>query len=49
MKTEPDAAMRQFASTLWQMFVALVDAGFSENQALLVVGQVIISNNRPPE
>lgn len=44
--TEPSADLRQLASTLWQMYVALTAEGFNEQQALIVIGQVLIVNNR---
>lgn len=44
--TEPSADLRALASTLWQMFVALTSEGFTERQALVVIGQVL-SANRP--
>lgn len=44
MKTEPNAELRAAASTLWQMFTALVDEGFTEHQALIVLGQVMASS-----
>lgn len=43
-KTEPPADMRAAASGLWQMFVALTDQGFTEQQALQVVGHVLVSS-----
>lgn len=39
--TEPNADLRQLASTFWQMFVALTMEGFTEKQALAIIGQVI--------
>lgn len=42
---EPAAEMRAFAATLRQMFEALRQEGFTEQQALTIVGQVIASNN----
>lgn len=39
--TEPNATMRQMASTFWQMYVALTLEGFTEQQALTMIGQVI--------
>jgi hypothetical protein len=38
---EPSAGMRQFATQMQDMFQALVQAGFSESQALTMLGQVI--------
>lgn len=47
--TEPTAEIRQAASALWQVFVALKAEGFSEQQALVIVGHVLAAQNRPPE
>lgn len=44
MKTEPTAVMRQFAGGLWQMYTALVDEGFSQQEALTILGQVLAAN-----
>ncbi len=41
--TEPSADIRQAASVLWQMFVALTSEGFSEHQALQVIAHVLQS------
>lgn len=38
---EPSADMREFASNMRQMFVALVQEGFTEPQATHMVGVVI--------
>jgi hypothetical protein len=38
---EPAADMRQMASMLHQMFVALTSEGFTEQQALVVIGQML--------
>lgn len=38
---EPAADLRQAASALRQMFVALVQEGFTEKQALIIVGQTL--------
>ncbi len=46
MTTEPSADIRMFASGMWQMYVALTLEGFSEQQALVVIGQVILANMR---
>jgi len=40
-RTEPSAEVRAGAASLWQMFVALCAEGFSEGQALVVIGQVL--------
>ena len=39
--TEPSAELRAFASVMWQMFVALMNEGFEERQALRIIGQTI--------
>jgi hypothetical protein len=39
--TEPSADIRQAASALWQMYVALAMEGFTEAQALQVIGHVL--------
>lgn len=39
--TEPSADLREFASFIRQMHVALVGQGFTEQQALVIVGQTI--------
>ena len=38
---EPAADIRQTASALYQMFVALTAEGFNEQQALVVIGQIL--------
>lgn len=43
-KIEPSADLRQIASTLMQMYVALTNEGFSERQALAIIGQCIASS-----
>lgn len=45
MKREPSSDLRQAASQLFELFVALIDQGFTEQQALIVVGQVISANS----
>lgn len=40
-QTEPAADLRQMASGLWQMFIALTNEGFSERQALTIIGYAI--------
>lgn len=42
---EPSADLRMVANALRQMFVALVSEGFTEPQALGIIGQVIAANN----
>jgi len=41
---EPAAMWRGMASNLRQIFVALVQEGFSENQALIIVGQTLTAS-----
>lgn len=38
---EPSADLRQFASTLRQMYVALLAEGFTENEALAIIGHTL--------
>lgn len=40
-KTEPTADLRQAAAWCWQTFVALRDEGFSDQQALAIIGQML--------
>lgn len=44
MKVEPNADMRAFAIMLCHLYVALTDEGFTESQALTVIGEVISAN-----
>lgn len=41
---EPNADARQFAAAMWQMFVALTKEGFTERQALVIIGQMLAAN-----
>lgn len=41
--TEPTSALRQLASIMWQTFVALQNEGFTEQQALTIIGQILAS------
>lgn len=45
--TEPSADLRMLASTLRQTFVALTAEGFSEQQALVIIGQILAANAPP--
>ena len=42
--TEPSADLRQLAATLWQTFVALTSEGFSEAQALTIIGKMLAAS-----
>lgn len=48
---EPSADSRQFAVAMHQMFTALTLEGFREDQALIIIGQVIAASfaNQPPD
>jgi hypothetical protein len=41
---EPAADLRSLASMLHQMFVALQQEGFTEQQALVIIGQILAAN-----
>lgn len=43
---EPSADLRAFARMSYEMFVALAAEGFTERQALTIIGQVIAGNRR---
>ncbi len=43
MKVEPAADLRAFATVVHQLYVALTEEGFTESQALIVVGVVVSS------
>lgn len=40
---EPSADLRQMASATRQVYTALTNEGFTEQQALIIVGQIISS------
>lgn len=42
--TSNSASLREAASELWQMFLALTDVGFSEAQALHLVTSVMLAD-----
>ena len=42
---EPDAGKRVAAKELRQMFLALTQEGFSEQQALVIIGQILAAGN----
>jgi hypothetical protein len=41
IKVEPTAADRQAAKAMFSMFTALVDEGFTDEQALVIIGQML--------
>lgn len=41
---EPTADAREFAKACHQIFVALTLEGFTEQQALIIIGQMIAAN-----
>jgi hypothetical protein len=41
---EPSADLRQLASMLFQTYTALTNEGFTEQQALVVIGQILAAN-----
>lgn len=42
---EPAADLRQLASMLRQTFLALTQEGFTEQQALIIIGQILAANS----
>ena len=44
IKTEPTAEMRQAANGCWQLFTALGDEGFTDQQALVIIGQMLTAS-----
>ena len=43
-KMEPHAEMRSVANWMRQMYVALIDEGFTEQQALVLLGQTVTAS-----
>jgi len=41
--TEPSAALRQMASETRQIYIALTNEAFTEQQALIIIGQIILT------
>ncbi len=39
--TEPSADLRQMASSMRQAYIALTNEGFTEQQALTIIGQIL--------
>ena len=40
-KREPSAEIRQAATTMHELFTALIDEGFTETQALTILGSML--------
>lgn len=45
---EPAADMRKFAAGMRQIYLALTQEGFSDREALIIIGQML-SSNRPQQ
>jgi hypothetical protein len=43
--TEPAADIRVFANFMHQTFIALIAEGFTEQQALVIIGQMMAANS----
>lgn len=43
---EPSADLRILANALMQTYVALTMEGFTEDQALVIIGQIIAANGQ---
>jgi hypothetical protein len=43
-RTEPSAELRSAAYGLWQMYVALTAEGFTEKQALTIIGSLLAAS-----
>ena len=41
---EPSADLRQLASALRQTYLALTQEGFTEQEALTIIGQILVAN-----
>lgn len=41
---EPAADLRQFAGSMRQMYIALVQEGFSQKEALTIMGHVLVAS-----
>ena len=39
--TEPNAELRQAAAGLWELYVALSNEGFTDQQSLTIIGQFL--------
>jgi hypothetical protein len=47
-RVEASADVRGGARQLRQVFVALRNEGFTEHQALVIIGQIMAANQSPP-
>jgi hypothetical protein len=47
MKIEPRSDFRQGASVAYELYVAMIDAGFTEAQAMQVVISVLVNGQQP--
>jgi hypothetical protein len=43
VKIEPSSDIRQLAALLRQTFIALQDEGFTEKQAIAIIGEILAS------
>lgn len=46
MKTEPNADMRAMAALMWQMYTAMIDEGFTEDQAMTIISDMLCESLR---
>jgi hypothetical protein len=49
MKIEPRSDFRQAANVAYELYVAMIDAGFTEAQAMKVVISVLMQGQQPPQ
>ena len=43
---EPSAELRTMANALRQAYIALTQEGFTEQQALVIIGQILAANTK---
>jgi len=48
-RVEPRSDFRLMAATMFETFVAFVDAGFTESQALVIIGKMLAAAPAPEE
>jgi hypothetical protein len=48
MKIEPRSDFRQAATAAYELYVSMIDAGFSEGQAMKVVLAMLTQAQQPP-